>query len=251
MTIPDKEIEEVLFERIPDKTKFREFTKALYCPWVNFNIGEFKAIHWLNTPGPIYTTFTDNCGTGQPEALSNVGGDEDYHEIIFKQPFSRQELKEVLSAADMDPFDAYYYDGNVNWNTDRVLEWWNESEKRLDYVLKMYEAELNLPENPHITSYRIGGKTFTGHLYGPARPIPENYKNWLDFYQFGMKFYLEWYIEKIGGCRLELLPLKFDWTRRTPLDELFAEKNKRLAAKNKKRPFVQFLSSLFSGHLTG
>lgn len=53
-----------------------------------YSVGGFNSeeVYWLNTPGPTYTTQTDNCGTGQIEALNNVGGDENYYEFIFKQP---------------------------------------------------------------------------------------------------------------------------------------------------------------------
>src|SRR5689334_15003564 len=121
MNLPDKEIEDILFEREFDKSKFIKHLSTLQCRQSSINIGGFSEVNWLNTPGPIYTTHTDNCGTGQVEAMSNVGGDEDYHEIIFKQPFTKQEFIEILNAADCDPFDAYYYDGNLNWNSEKVL----------------------------------------------------------------------------------------------------------------------------------
>ncbi len=76
------------------------------------NYGDFAEIHWLNTPGPIYTTYTDNCGTGQVEVVNNVSADAGGHEAIFKQPITKQELTKTLSAALVDPFGAYYFDGN-------------------------------------------------------------------------------------------------------------------------------------------
>ena len=102
---PGKDIEKIFFE---PKIDIQEFTYLIgHLDFVNYS--DFKEVNWLNTPGPIYTTCTDNCGTGQVEAMNNVGGDENYHEIIFKQPFDRRELQETLTAAAVDPFGAYYY----------------------------------------------------------------------------------------------------------------------------------------------
>jgi hypothetical protein len=208
MTTPTKEIERILFEQTIDTKELEPLIWTLEC----INYGDFKEVNWLNTPGPIYTTYTDNCGTGQVEASNNVGGDEDYHEIIFKQPFSRQELKETLTAAAVDPYGAYYFDGNQNWNAENVLEWWNKSEERISYILDNYKAELNLPD------------ILDRPLYGPRQPIPENYKFWLDFYQLSMKEYLEWYISRIHKRTIHLPQLSFDWTRRNKLDEIYNTK---------------------------
>ncbi len=205
MTTPTNYIETILFGTSIETNQLLQFIDPLDF----MNSGDFHEINWLNTPGPIYTTTTDNCGTGQVEAINNVGGDEDYCEIIFKQPFTRQELKETLLAAAIDPFGSYYFDGNVNWNKENIILWWNKSEDRIFYILERYREELNLP------------KILDRPLYGPRSPIPENYKYWLDFYQFGMRDYLEWYIYKMSKSSVELPELKFNWTKRDELDELF------------------------------
>jgi len=217
MATPELDIAHMLFGHAIDEILLSEFAYTLEC----VNYGGFEEINWLNTPGPIYTTCTDNCGTGQIEALSNVGGDENYCEVIFKQPFTKQELRETLMAAARDPMGAYYFDGNQNWNDENIAMWWSKSEERIAYVIDNYRNELDLPAQPHINSWKIGGKLFTGQLYGPPRPIPENYKCWLDFYQFKMKEYLEWYILRISGQAVMLPALNFDWTRREELDKIF------------------------------
>lgn len=221
MAIPEPEIEHILFRRSIDTIRLRELEYNIS----SYDVGKFQDIHWLNTPGPIYTTCTDNCGTGQIEALNNVGGDQDYREIIFKPPFTYTELKETLNAAAVDPFDAYYFDGNEWWNEENIIAWWNKSEERINYIIDRYEEELHLPENPHITSVKIGDKIFTGHFFGPIRPIPENYKYWLDFYQFGMKGYLEWYIYTIHQQKTTLPTLDFNWAKKEGLDNFFKSKS--------------------------
>jgi len=199
---PDKHIEKILFESTIDTGELLKLMGDL--EFVNY--GAFKEVNWLNTPGPIYTTYTDNCGTGQVEAMDNVGGDEDYYEVIFKQPFDRRELRETLMAATIDPFGAYYFDGNRHWTTELIIEWWRKSDERVNYILDRYEDELNLPA--------ILDRT----IYGPREPIPKNYKNWLDFYQKGMKEYLEWYILKLSNQEIILEDFSFDWSRKIMLD---------------------------------
>jgi hypothetical protein len=205
---PSEDIERILYSGSIDTTQLDDDLNDLYF----LNYGDFKEINWLNTPGPIYTTYTDNCGTGQVEAMNNVGGDEDYHEVIFKQPFTKQELKETLSAAAIDPFGAYYFDGNLNWTKELITEWWLKSSSRINFVVALYNDELKLPD------------ILDRPLYGPREPIPENYKNWLDFYQNGMKEYLEWYIFKLSGRKSTLDNLSFDWTLKSKLDTLLASK---------------------------
>jgi hypothetical protein len=61
MTIPIKTIEKILFEHTINTEEFVQFIGN-----VKFNnFGDFRNINWLNTPGPIYTSYTDNCGTGK------------------------------------------------------------------------------------------------------------------------------------------------------------------------------------------
>jgi hypothetical protein len=200
--IPSPDIKRILFNGPIDETQLKEFLFE-----INFNHGGFNEIHWLNTPGPIYTTYTDNCGTGQVEAINNVGGDIEYREIIFKQPFTKNELKETLVAAYVDPSDAYFYDGNENWTKELIINWWSKSDVRIACILELYYREINVPEADEPSDEAI-------------EPIPENYKNWLDFYQNGMKEYLEWYIFRLCGQQMELNDLHIDWSRKADFDKL-------------------------------
>ena len=205
--IPSPDIKRILFNGPIDETQLKVFLIQL-----NVNHGSFNKIHWLNTPGPIYTTNTDNSGTGQAEATNNIGGDKEYHEIIFKQPFTKEELKETLVAAYTDSNDAYFYDGNENWTKELIIDWWSKSEERIACILELYDKELNLPEVPDELSF------------GDIEPIPQNYKNWLHFYQNGMKEYLEWYIFRLCGQQIELNDLHIDWSRKAGFDKLVEER---------------------------
>ncbi len=189
--------------------------------WDINDLGGFKneEIYWLNTPGPIYTTQTDNCGTGQPEALNNVGGDEDYYEFIFKQPFNEKELIEIKSSADVDPLGGYYIDGNKYWTNEKVIEWWGKIESVIDYMIVRYDEELKLPANPHNSLWDFGDGVKQIQLYGPPKPLPENYKSALDFYQFDIKNYLEWYMKLNNGLSIKLDDIDYNWDKKMELDE--------------------------------
>ncbi len=190
--------------------------------WDINDLGGFKneEIYWLNTPGPIYTTQTDNCGTGQPEALNNVGGDEDYYEFIFKQPFNEKELIEIKSSADVDPLGGYYIDGNKYWTNEKIIEWWEKIESIIDYMVNRYEEELQLPSNPHNRLYDFGKGLKEAHFFGPIKPLPQNYKSALDFYQYDIKNYLEWYTTFNNGISIELKKVDYNWDKKIELDEL-------------------------------
>ena len=214
--LPDIETENIIFKSSPNFIQLRSMFKS--AAHLNQH-GDFSNINWLNTPGPIYTTTTDNCGTGQTEAVNNVSGDKDYCEIIFKQPVNFKELEETISAAICDPFGSYYFDGNQNWNFENIITWYNQSEDRINYIVDRYREELRLPlHQPHICSWKIGNEIFTGQLYGPPKSVPENYKSWLDFYQFGLKNYLEWYVYQLESRKVNLPSLNYDWTIKDELD---------------------------------
>lgn len=189
--------------------------------WFINDLGGAKneSVYWLNTPGPIYTTQTDNCGTGQLEAPNNVGGDEDYYEFVFKQPFNEKELSEIKSSAEVDPLGGYYIDGNKYWTNEKIIEWWEKIESIIDYMIHRYEEELQLPSNPHGTLYDFGKGLEETHFFRPIKSLPENYKAALDFYQYGIKNYLEWYMKFNNGESIELRKVEYNWDKKTELDK--------------------------------
>lgn len=103
-------------------------------------------------------------------------------------------------------------DGNENWNSFNILQWWNRSQERVNYILERYKEGLNLP-----TDLQKG-------LNMPVDPVCINYRNWLDFYQFGMKEYLEWYITKINSQVVNIPSLNFDWAKKDEYDLLLKSK---------------------------
>jgi hypothetical protein len=97
----------------------------------------------------------------------------------------------VVNAAAVEVFDGYYFDGNKHWTMPKIIQWWESSEHRLNYIISLY-AQLS--------------------------DIAENYGYWLDFYQHGMQEYLEWYLLKLHGKRVSLAGLRYDWSEKLALD---------------------------------
>jgi hypothetical protein len=213
-TIPEQSIT-YLFKGLLSKKQLQEICHEGFVG----GGADTEEVYWLNTPGPVYTTQTDNCGTGQPEAPNNVGGDEDYYEFMFKQPHNQIELSEVRTAAAVDPYGGYYFDGNIFWTNERIVEWWNKVDIIITYMIDRYEKELQLPANPHNRLYDFGKGLGEAHFFGPIKPVPENYKSALEFYQFDIRKYLEWYMEFNNGIAVKIDEIVFDWNKKKELDE--------------------------------
>ena len=171
--------------------------------------GDFTKNNWLNTPGPIYTTQSVYLATGHMVASSNIALTKQSQQIVFKQPLTKKEGEQTLLAIELDDFAVYHFDGNIHWNKANIMDWWDKSEDRILQIIESYKQELYLPQ-------RASHQTQEDY----QRPIPENFKYWLDFYQFGMKHYLEWYIQKQENETVTLPDLMFDWTIKEKLDKI-------------------------------
>lgn len=170
---------------------------------------DFAHVDWLNTPGPLYTSNKNIYGSGNIIAQHNIACNKQKNQVIFKQPFNKKECDKTLLALELDDFEGYYFDGNCCWNKDKIIAWWDKSEERIAAILELYKQELYMPQK----SINID-EDF-------KRPTPENFKYWLDFYQGGMKSYLEWYIKQLTSETVELAELQIDWTIKEKLDKIF------------------------------
>ena len=83
----------------------------------------------LNFPGSFcYTSETDNCDTRQQESPRNILYDEEGREHVFIQPRNVNELLGETTAAVIDPFSSYGFDGNDHWNLDLIWKWWTHKD---------------------------------------------------------------------------------------------------------------------------
>jgi hypothetical protein len=137
-------------------------------------LGQWTDKHWLNTPGPVYCGATDNCGTGPFAAPNNVHIDAEGYEFVFRQPVNRYEVRQVLLAADHDPFSGYGAGGDVHWTYEAIKEWWRGRRDMEAELAKEYKEQLALGDRKN-------------YLYfaGLSR--------WRDYLEDGMETYLRVY----------------------------------------------------------
>jgi hypothetical protein len=133
-------------------------------------IPDFKNRSPLNIPGPVYTCETDNCGTGQPEAPSNILCDEMGREHVFIQPRTFDELLNIIRAAWIEPFDSYGFDGNQNWTKQLVREWWGN---RNDLMEQLRREEMDVCNQRQNRNYIV-------YLTSLAKPYLMRYCHFLE-----------------------------------------------------------------------
>lgn len=126
-----------------------------------------------NVPGPLYTGDVDNSGPGPYEAPNNVFIDEHGFPFIFRQPVNLFELRQVLLAANNDPFSSYGADGNDHWDLASIRAWWRER-RAIDTSMAARQAEL----------------LASGH---PAPEYRTALDRWREYLQNGTELYLRAY----------------------------------------------------------
>jgi hypothetical protein len=93
-----------------------------------------------NVPGPLYTGEVDNSGPGPYEAPNNIFVDAEGFPLIFRQPVNLFEVRQVLLAANHDPFRSYGADGNDHWDLTSIRAWWHGREV-IDTSIAARQAE--------------------------------------------------------------------------------------------------------------
>ncbi len=137
-------------------------------------LGQWADRHRLNTPGPLYGAETDNCGTGPLAAPNNIHRDGEGFEFIFRQPVNRYEVRQVLLAAEWDPFNGYGADGNEHWTYDAIKECWRGRPEMEAELAQEYQKQLALGEQKDY-AYLVG------------------LERWRDYINDGMEAYLRAY----------------------------------------------------------
>jgi hypothetical protein len=137
-------------------------------------LGNWWERHWMNTPGAFYCAAVDNCGTGPLCAPNNVAVDEEGYDVVFRQPASLYELRQVVGAADAEPFQGYGVDGDSRWTILLIREWWKERARLEKALSSRYDAQLKLEGHKNYHEFAMLGR-------------------WLDYYRNGMYDYLRQY----------------------------------------------------------
>jgi len=136
--------------------------------------GKWEDKHWMNTPGAIYCSETDNSGTGPLAAPNNVLIDAYGYGFVFRQPVNRYELRQTLQAAEWDPFRAYGADGDAHWSLREIRAWWAQVPALEREIERWYSEQLALEHRKDLIM-------FAGLLH------------WRDYFRDGMHQYLRIY----------------------------------------------------------
>ncbi|WP_207532446.1 hypothetical protein [Desertivirga arenae] len=154
------QIEKILYSGRFDKSVLHAIEKVYFRQELLEQSIVFKERDPLNFPGPFYTSFTDNCGTGQQEAPDNIVYDHDGREHIFVQPRNLDEMLGVISAAYVDPFSSYGFDGNDHWNLNLIREWWRQKDVLISLLSSTAFNETNnsLQNLKYIEYLTVGAK---------------------------------------------------------------------------------------------
>ncbi|MCY0936019.1 ferredoxin [Streptomyces sp. H34-S4] len=137
--------------------------------------GRWEKRLWLNVPGPFYTAETDTCWTGRLNAPANVmyaASSEGNLEYVFRQPRNPDELRQLVDAADEEPFQEYAYDGDLRWTPAAVRRWWADRARvseHLTATLAEYGDSVHQADRDAAVGAREFGAYLEGALAGDLR----------------------------------------------------------------------------------
>ncbi|WP_231386804.1 ferredoxin [Nocardia sp. BMG111209] len=154
----------------------------LFGPPEDYLCGQWELRDWRNVPGPFYGAGTDTCQLGRGIAPDHVVYEDDqYSEVVFRQPRTVQETYLVLTAAWVDPFRAYACDGDDRWTWDAIREWWSARDRLgqwLDNTISVQSAGSDIyRENAQ------GLRGYRAYLNDGLDSYLRNHGFWLDHHR--------------------------------------------------------------------
>ncbi|MFI1649362.1 ferredoxin [Streptomyces avidinii] len=101
------------------------YVRRLVTPGTTFPVfsGVWAERNWRNVPGPFYGANTDCMELGRWEAPRHIAYDGD-HEFVYRQPVDAFEAEHLLSAARVELYSGYGWDGDDHWSVEAVRDWW-------------------------------------------------------------------------------------------------------------------------------
>ncbi|MEU6354958.1 ferredoxin [Streptomyces sp. NPDC047072] len=102
--------------------------------------GTWSERNWRNVPGPFYGATTDSMMLGRTDAPRHICYDDDLGggfgaEFVHRQPVTEAETADLVSAASMEPYGGYGWDGDEHWTPETVREWWRDRGRVREWAL--------------------------------------------------------------------------------------------------------------------
>ncbi|MEU3563802.1 ferredoxin [Kitasatospora sp. NPDC006786] len=170
--------------------------------------GVWAERNWRNVPGPFYGAATDSMATGRLDAPHHIAYDDDFGggfgtEFVYRQPMDEAETEAVVSAACLELYSGYGWDGDEHWTPATVRAWWRERSRVREWALAI-AADWGAATHPDWGSN--GSVKFQGHYHDAARGHLEFVAYIDDGLETYLRSYIFWLDQRRPPHRGEALP---------------------------------------------
>ncbi|MFF3325752.1 ferredoxin [Streptomyces sp. NPDC002889] len=165
--------------------------------------------NWRNVPGPFYGAATDSMAIGRLDAPHHIAYDDDFGggfgtEFVYRQPVNESETEAVVSAACLELYSGYGWDGDDHWTPATVRAWWLDRGRVREWALTI-AADWGAGTHPGWGSN--GSAEFHGHYHDAA----QGHLDFVAYIDDGLEEYLRSYVfwldQPRAPCRGEALPV--------------------------------------------
>ena len=140
-----------------------------------------------NVPGPFYTADTDSMQTGRLDAPGHVAYDEDIgdgfgYEFVYRQPANETETAALVSAANMELYSGYAWDGDEHWTVETVRDWWRGRGEIHEWAVDLaavWAANAHPKYHGHYHDAARGLREFVGFIDNGLGAYLRGYMFWL------------------------------------------------------------------------
>ncbi|WP_455358671.1 ferredoxin [Streptomyces sp. SYSU K21746] len=145
--------------------------------------GNWAERNWRNVPGPFYGAATDSMAIGRLDAPDHIAYDNDFGdgfgtEFVYRQPVNETEVESLVSAAQLELYSGYAWDGDEHWTVAAVRDWWRNRGRVRAWAVDL-AAEWS--ENTH--------PQFRGHYHDAAQGL----RDYVTYIDGGLASYLRGY----------------------------------------------------------
>ncbi|MFG2482198.1 ferredoxin [Streptomyces virginiae] len=134
-----------------------------------------------NVPGPFYGADTDCMELGRWEAPRHIAYDGD-HEFVYRQPVDAFEVEALLSAAQVELYSGYGWNGDDHWTVEAVRDWWRDRGWVREWaVAAAAERDAGDPEyRAHHQDAARGLRDFVAYIDDGLEAYLRGYLFWLE-----------------------------------------------------------------------